>query len=133
MNHYIVPAEKAPTMLNLQVREKGTEEWSAESEISVQAGGMYQARFSLTNKPERFETLEFVMEIGKGGSFEPDRTAHCESFRAHGRGEKVVNFTVDGTSESVLLVGAWALGHSAVSLTPATLFRVGVTEKSPEL
>ena len=132
MNHRIVSAENANKKLNLQIRPQGSDTWidsssSLSAATSVTPGTIYEARFdlseALSQEPE-FEALQFVMEISEGGSFAEDKTSHCENLRAHGDGNRPVLFTADGTTESVGLVGAWAIGHSAVSLTPETKLQV---------
>lgn len=149
MNHYIVPSDKATNkVLQLQVRPQGTEEWlmttttttASESSsaplsfVSVQPDTVYEARFFLDSAngdlPENVGALEFVMELSDGGSFAVDKTGHCEaSSRAHGKGQRIVNFTVNGTGtaaqqQDVTLLGAWATGHSTVYLTPAVILRL---------
>lgn len=128
MNHHIVAADRAKTFVHLQVRPRGTQEWTnaSENEFPVTAGQIYEVQFDLTTVQERpeFADFQFVLEASKGGSFAPDRTAHCENSRAHGDGDVILKFTVDGTAENVNLVGAWALGHSEVTLSPAAKLRV---------
>eukprot|EP00977_Amphora_coffeiformis_P000404 scaffold108_cov162-Amphora_coffeaeformis.AAC.15 len=128
MNHPIVAAENAKTTLQLQLRPQGKEDWTHafENEFEVTAGQVYEVQFDLATVRGQldFMDLQFVLETSAGGSFGPDRSAHCENLRAHGDGEGIRKFAVDGTVETVNLVGAWALGHSEVTLTPAAKLRV---------
>ena len=138
MNHRIVSAERASTTLRLQVRPQGADTWlssSTEEPLTVSAGTAYEVQFDLSayQGQEEFENLQFVLEISEGGSFEADRTGRCENARAHGSTDRIVNFTVTGDTDQVQIVGAWALGHSAVSLTPATQLLVSAAAASHEL
>jgi len=128
MNHHIVAAENAKTTLQLQLRPQGGEAWTHafNDEFQVKDGQVYEVQFDLADVQGQldFLDLQFVLETSSGGSFGPHRTAHCENSRAHGDGDGIIRFTVDGTVENVNLVGAWALGHSEVTLTPAAKLRV---------
>lgn len=132
MHHHIVPVEKADTALRLQIRPQGSDSWTTaldEEEIEVQAGTVYEVRFDLQASQIDIDEFDSTVEVTKGGSFAADATTHCENVRALATGNRSVKFTVDGSTESVNIVGAWAMGHAAVSLTFPAKLRVTVAAK----
>ena len=138
MEDAIVPADKATTVFHLQVRQQGTEEWmtAIEDAITVTPGLLYEARFDLSTVEDmpKFEEFQFLLEVSKSGSFAEDRTGHCENnARAGGRRDRIVTFTVDGTTDTIDLVGLWGVGFAPVTLTPVTKLRVQAVAATEEL
>ena len=99
------------------------------------AGILYEARFNLSSLVQDDATLQefqFLLETGPGGSFAQDRTGHCpNNVRAGGKGDRIVTFTVDGSSDVVELMGLWGVNFGPVTLTPMTklLVQASVTEE----
>lgn len=134
MHHHIVPFEKADTVnqLRLQVRPQGGDTWttaSDEEEIAVQAGTVYEVRFDLQASRIEIDDFDSTVEVTKGGSFAADATTHCENLRALATGNRNVKFTVADSSDTVTIVGAWALGHEAVTLSLPAKLRVSAPAK----
>jgi hypothetical protein len=132
MNHRIIPANKASPSLAIQIRRQGTDLWLSSPVVQVSPGQIYEARIDWTDHPSSTNMGQYVMEIGPGGSFAVDPTGHCEGHvRAWAQSvNDIVQFSL---SSDTSITGAWAIGHSAVSLTPSVELHVTVKEVDPDL
>ena len=151
MNHHIVPVHKSAPVWRLQVRPKKWDDpgaWMPDASdtpnVTVQAGTVYEARVLIVEEEtekddddytEEHPFYQFSLQLGEGGLF---TKGQCQQKRAWGWGnwEKdtatLPTFTVESATT---LVGAWAVGHSAVSLTPILelLLEPKARDTSPEL
>ena len=135
MDNNIISVEEAPIILNLRVRKQGSEQWfSSKTDIELSPDTVYDVQFDISNYQDNpdFEAFQFLMETSQGGSFELDRTGHCDNQRAGGRGDRIVSFRVNGTTPSTSLVAVWAIGYSAVYMTPLLTVNVMDTRRTPE-
>jgi len=125
MNYPILTPDKAPHLVEVQVKYPQDEEWSTNLSYTAYQPAIVHARLKVPKELER-EDVQYVMETTNGGTFNPGL---CDGVRGHGsRHNEEVGLELSGKEDQVELWAGWATGHGQVSLTPRTKLRKEGTE-----
>jgi hypothetical protein len=122
MHSYINPFEKAPHLVRIEVRTEGGN-WTLEGlEFLADEPTEIQVRLAIPDALRSWnKKVQYVVEASGGGGVFTERPM-CGGSRSYGTHyDDLVKLLVDGQSERIELVGAWATGHEPVSLTPRTI------------
>lgn len=113
----LLPEEALFSGVEIEVKFPESDEWTTAG-LQYPAGkpSTVQARLKIPPELEKTD-VQYVMETTEGGVFNP--AAMCEGSRSHASSRKhVLVLDISGEQDSVELWAGWAMGHSAVSLTP---------------
>jgi len=124
MNNGVVSAANARISgVKLQILRNGkVVEQNANNPIEFAFGGE-TVGVKLYAPPElAYSDVQFVLQTSEGGTFTAPRVG-CGGLRTSGKNVKTqATLVLSGDKDQVELIGGWATGHEAVTLTPKIVF-----------